>query len=45
MIKKREYAVSCHFDDNGFSLQKIVEKYFVIYFREKLEKLEDLNES
>lgn len=45
MAKRHTYVVSCHFDEKGITLQEMVEKYFVIYFKEKLEKLGNLNES
>ena len=44
MLNKQKYVVSSYFNKDGISIQETVRKYFVIFFREELEKLENFNE-
>lgn len=45
MLNKKKYVVSSYFNKDGISLQETLQKYFVIFFREELEKVESFNES
>lgn len=38
MVKKKDYVVKCHFNNDGYTLQECIEKYFPLYFQESIEQ-------
>lgn len=38
MIKKDNSDIFCYFEEDGSTIQEVVEKYFIVYFSEELMK-------
>ena len=41
MTQKKEFKIMKHFDNDGKTIQEVVEKYFSVYFQSELEKMEN----
>lgn len=39
MSSKNEWEVTCFFNEDGASIQEIIQKYFFLYFQEKITEI------